>query len=304
MRFTLAQLEALLWVVRLGSFRSAATRLSLTQPAISVRIRELEAATGGKLFLRDSYRAKPTPLGREMAAQAEQVVAACEELEGRFSARDALRGPIRIGVADTFAMIGLSDLMRRIESLFPEARAEIRVDFSVLLNESLQAGDLDIAVLTSPTPHPLVTVEPLVPLDLHWVASPKLALGKGPFKPADFAGLPIITNPNPSGLYTSITGWFAAAGVQPARVNTCNSLVIMARLAREAAGISLLPTAILRAEISSKALRILPVRPKILAHQLAVAYRRDAPGQGLRALTQIIVELVQASDLAGYKPRG
>jgi DNA-binding transcriptional LysR family regulator len=303
-RFTLAQLEALLWVVRLGSFRSAATRLNLTQPAISVRMRELEAAAGGKLFLRDSYRAKPTPLGREIAAHAEQVIGACEALESRIGAGGELRGQIRIGVADTFAMIGLSELMRRIEARFPEARAEIRVDFSVLLNASLQAGDLDIAVLTSPTPHPLVTVEPMMPLDLHWVASPKLALGKGPFAPADLAALPIITNPNPSGLYTSITGWFAGAGVQPARVNTCNSLLIMARLAREGAGISLLPGAVLRQELESRALRILRVRPAIAAHQLAVAYRRDSPGQGLRTLAQMIVELAEASDLARYKPRG
>ena len=51
MQFSLAQLEALHWVVRLGSFRAAATRLNLTQPAVSVRIRELEAAAGGKLFI-------------------------------------------------------------------------------------------------------------------------------------------------------------------------------------------------------------------------------------------------------------
>ncbi len=304
MHFTLAQLETLMWVVRLGSFRSAATRLSLTQPAISVRIRELEAVAGGKLFLRDSYRAKPTPLGRELATHAGHVMAACEVIEDCISSGDALRGPIRIGVVDTFAMIGLSDLMRRIESSFPEARAEIRVDFSALLNESLLTGDLDIAVLTAPTPHPQVTIKPLMALDLQWVASPKLVPGKGPFKPLDFASLPILTNPSPAGLYSSITDWFAAAGVQPARVNTCNSLVIMTQLAREAAGISLLPTAILRAEISSRSLRILPVRPKIPAHRLAVAYRRDAPGQGLRLLTQMIVELAQASDLARYKPRG
>jgi DNA-binding transcriptional LysR family regulator len=305
MRFTLAQLQALLWVVRLGSFRSAATRLNLTQPAISVRIRELEAAVGGALFLRGSYRAKPTPLGREMAAHAEQVIAACEELESRFTAGEELHGPIRIGVADTFAMTCLSDLMRRIESRFPAARAEIRVDFSALLNQSLQAGDLDIAVLTSPVPHALVTVEPLMPLELRWVASPKLALGrKGPFGPADLAALPIITNPNPSGLYTSITGWFAAAGVQPTRINTCNSLVVMAQLAREGAGVSLLPTAVLKAEIGSRALRILPVLPGMPAHQLAVAYRRDAPGGGLRSLAQMIVQLAGESDLARYKPRG
>jgi len=51
-------------------------------------------------------------------------------------------------------------------------------------------------------------------------------------------------------------------------------------------------------------LRVLPIRPKIAPHQMAVGYRRDAPGQGLRMLTQIIVELTQASDLARYKPTG
>lgn len=303
MRFSLGQLEALLWVVRLGSFRSAATHLNLTQPAISVRVRGLESALGGALFLRDSYRAKPTPLGREMAAHAERVIVACEELDGRFGSGDELRGPIRIGAADTFAMTCLPELMRQIEKRFPKVRAEIRVDFSVLLNESLQAGDLDIAVLTAPTPNPLVTVEPLVTLDLLWMASPRLALGKGPFRPADFARLPIITNPNPSQLFTSITGWFAAAGVQPERINTCNSLVIMTRLAHEGAGISLLPASTLRVELKSRKLEILKVVPKIPPHMLAVAYRRDARGQGLGALAQMIHELTRGSDLARYNPR-
>ncbi len=302
MRFSLAQLEALLWVVRLGSFRSAATQLNITQPAISVRVRELESAVGGKLFLRDSYRARPTPLGREMAAHAELVVAACEELDGRFAPGDDLRGPVRIGVADTFAMTCLSELMRHVEKRFPAVRAEIRVDFSVRLNEALQGGDIDIAVLTAPTPNPLVTIEPLVALELAWVASPKLLLGKGPFRPADLAGLPIITNPNPSHLHTSITGWFAAAGVLPVRINTCNSLVIMARLAREGASISLLPVAILRAEFKARQLVILKVVPKIATHTLAVAYRRDARGHGLGALAQMVHELAGDSDLARYSP--
>src|SRR6266550_3134287 len=99
MQFSLAQLEALHWVVRLGSFRAAATRLNLTQPAVSVRIRELETAAGGKLFMKGSYRAKPTPLGRELAVQAEQVMEACERLANRFAGGEELRGTIRIGVA-------------------------------------------------------------------------------------------------------------------------------------------------------------------------------------------------------------
>lgn len=297
MRFSLPQLEALLWVVRLGSFRGAATRLNLTQPAVSVRIRDLEAAAGAPLFLRGSYRAKPTPLGRDLAAQAGKIVAACEDLEGRFAAGERLAGPIRIGVADSFAMVCLPELMRRMESRLPEVRAEIRVDFSVRLNASLQAGDLDIAVLTAPTPSPLVAIEPLVAHELGWVASPRLVPGKGPFRPADLGRLPIVTNPEPSNLYTSITGWFAAAGVQPARINTCNSLVIMAQLAREGAGISLLPLAILQSELAAKALRVLKVSPPLPPHMLAVAYRRDSPGPGLRAVSQMIHELTAKSPL-------
>ena len=302
MRFSLAQLESLLWIVRLGSFRAAASHLHITQPAISVRVRELESVVGGKLFLRDSYRAKPTPLGREIAAHAEQVVTACEELDGRFNTGVEMRGTVRIGAADTFAMTCLSDVMRHIEQRFPLVRAEIRVDFSVRLNAALHAGDIDIAVLTAPTASPLVVVEPLLDLGLAWVAAPKLLSARGTYGPADFASLPILTNPAPSHLYTAITAWFASAGVQPLRVNTCNSLVIMAQLAREGAGISLLPVSILRAEIKARKLVILQVAPKIASYSMAVAYRRDTRGHGLGAVAKIIHELARASDMVRFAP--
>ena len=302
MRFNLAQLEALVWIMRLGSVRAAASHLNLTQPAISVRIRELESRVGSMLIQRDSYRAKPTPIGREIAARAEQILAACEELDGHLGSNDELRGQVRIGVADTFAITCLPELMRRIDTHFPKVRAEIRSDFSANLNGALQAGDLDIAVLTSPTPHALIIVEPLVELELRWVAAPKLQLGKGPFRPSDLASLPIITNPNPSGLHTSITGWFATAGIQPTRINTCNSLVIMSTLTREGAGISLLPVSILRAEFEARKLVILKANPKIRGHSLCIAYRREGRTHGMRALAQMIREIADQSDLVRYAP--
>ncbi len=302
MRFSLAQLEALIWVVRLGSVRAAAARLNLTQPAVSVRIRELETKVGGALIMRDTYRATASPLGREIAAHAEQIIAACEDLDGRLGHGDELRGQVRIGVADTFAMTCLPDLMRMIAHRFRQARAEIRVDFSARLDSSLQAGELDIAVLTAPAPNPLVTVEPLAELELIWVASPSLGLRGGTFRPGDLVDLPIITNPNPSQLHSSIFGWFASAGLQPARINTCNSLVIMKTLASEGAGISLLPVSILRAELESARLVALKVTPRLRAHNLSVAYRRAARGHGMRALAQMIHEIGSNSDLTQYAP--
>ena len=58
MRLRLDQLEAVFWIARLGSFRAAAERLNLTQPTVSMRIRELEEQVGGPLFDRNSYRAR------------------------------------------------------------------------------------------------------------------------------------------------------------------------------------------------------------------------------------------------------
>ncbi|MGE0798706.1 MAG: LysR family transcriptional regulator, partial [Lautropia sp.] len=237
MKFSLPQLEALVWALRLGSFRAAALRLSITQPAISVRLRELEQAVGGELFRRGGYRAQPTALGRQIAWQAERVLEQAEIFERRLAGAQSLAGPIRIGAADAFAITCGSRLMHEIESRHPEVQAELRVDFSGRLDVSLRAGDLDIAVLTAPTPDPLLKIQPLIDFPLQWVGSPArldaLASrgrrrGSGP---ADIAHVPILTNPSPSNLYFSIADWFQRAGVQPARFITCNSLDIMTRLA-------------------------------------------------------------------------
>lgn len=308
MRFTLPQLEALVWVVRLGSFRAAAMRLCITQPAISVRLRELEQVVGGDLFQRGSYRAHPTVLGRQIAWQAERVLEQAEAFERRLVGAQELTGPIRIGVADTFAMTCGSRLMREIERRHPGVQAELRTDFSVRLDASLRGGDLDIAVLTSPTPDPLIQIRPLIDLPLQWVGNPQRlkalsASGRRRIHgPAEIADLPIVTNPSPSNLYFSIAEWFQRAGVQPARLITCNSLGIMARLACDGTGLSLLPVGILRDEISRGSLAIVRTEPPIAPHEAAVAFRQDFPGGGLTLLADLIKEIAIDSDLAHYRP--
>ena len=56
MRYTLNQAEAFYWVAKLGSFRAAAAHLHLTQPTVSLRVRELEKNLGAELLDRSLYR--------------------------------------------------------------------------------------------------------------------------------------------------------------------------------------------------------------------------------------------------------
>lgn len=147
------------------------------------------------------------------------------------------------------------------------------IGFSAHFDRKLQAGDLDIAFLTSPTANSSVRVEPLLTLELAWLASPKLGLHGQRLGPADLFQRPIITNPGPSHLYSTIHDWFAGAALVPQRLNTCTSLTIVAKLTADGIGISVLPPALVRRELARSQLVRLTTTPELPFHYLSVGYR-------------------------------
>jgi DNA-binding transcriptional LysR family regulator len=143
-----------------------------------------------------------------------------------------------MGAADSFALTHLSALLARLTELHPRTHIDLEIGFSTNLNRKLQAGELDIAFLTSPTASASVCVEPLLALELAWLASPKLGIHGRLLGPTELFQRPIITNPGPSHLYSTIHDWFAGAGLVPQRLNTCTSLTIVAKLTADGIGIS------------------------------------------------------------------
>ena len=88
MNLTLQQLRTFERIVRLGSFRSAASHLGLTQPGVSQRIRELESALGTELFLRRGPRLSLTAEGHALIDYADRVLDTTGEIVERFRSRD------------------------------------------------------------------------------------------------------------------------------------------------------------------------------------------------------------------------
>ena len=291
----LDQLEALVWIARLGSFRAAARRLGVSQPAVSGRIRELERRLRFRVVERSRARARIAPRGVEVVRFAEQMLGLAESFAARFAEREALAGTIRMGAADSFALTHLSPLLSRIAQRHPQAHVALDIGFSANLDAKLRAGELDIAFLTAPAPAPDVTIEPLEELELGWFASPRLAIPKRRLGPADLARHPIITNPRPSHLWATIMEWFAHGGAMPPRVNTCTSLTVMARLAADGFGISLLPVTLLEREIARGKLRRLSVAPPPAPHRLAVAWRAGPGRLALRPIVELAREVVGRS---------
>ena len=293
MRIRLGQLEALVWISRLGSFRAAARRLSVSQPAVSGRIRALEEQLGLAIIDRSQARPRVTRKGAELVRYAERMLDLTETIEARLRSKSSLVGTIRMGAADSFALTHLSPLLARLASKHPALHVELDIDFSSNLDRKLRAEQLDIAFLNAPLPDPAITIVSLADIELEWFASPRLKLPRGRVTPASLERLPILTNPRPSHLYRTVLGWFGAAGLTPQRLNTCTSLSIMAKLTADGFGVAALPSALVEEEVRNGTLRRLASNPPLPAHHLTVAYRND-PAIGDMAE---IVALVRADIL-------
>lgn len=79
----LAQLEAVVWLSRLGNFRKAAKRLGITQPAISLRIRQIERELGVILFKRGTTSTQLTEGGHQLLAYAVDITSLASQLTRR-----------------------------------------------------------------------------------------------------------------------------------------------------------------------------------------------------------------------------
>jgi DNA-binding transcriptional LysR family regulator len=297
-RGELKQFEALYWIARLGSFRAAAEQLHITQPAISVRIRELELALDTELFDRSSYRAKLTAKGRDFVELAERFYRLGAAVEQRCRQDAALWGTIRLGVCDSFALTCLPELLKQIEGRFPEAQLDIDIDHTVKLEEKLSKRQVDAAFLTQALPVPGLVIETLATLELGWVASPALGLPDRPLQPIDLKDVSILTTPRASLLHRNITDWFEAAAVEPGRISTCNSLSITVRLATSGYGIALVPVAIVEEELRQRTLKLYKPDIPVAAHPLCMAYLVDATGPDLTVICDLARPIIAKSVLA------
>lgn len=287
MRIRLDQLEALVWIVRLGSFRAAAQRLNVSQPAISGRIRELERQVGAPVLDRSLSRPRITRAGEEIVRHGEQMMRLTDSLTSLLSAKRPLTGTIRMGCADSFAMTHLSTLLSRVAELHPAARVELDIDFSANLDRKLAAGTLDIACLHSPSLDSLIRVEPLMDIQLEWFASPRMRLPRRRLGPADLVDAPILSNPRQSHLYKTIMDWFGAAGLVPRHLNTCTSLAIMSKLTADGFGVALLPPELCASDVHARSLRRLRTTPAVPPHRVSVAYRVDPGGPSLASVAAL-----------------
>jgi LysR family hydrogen peroxide-inducible transcriptional activator len=149
MPITLRQLNYFAALAEEQSFSRAADRVHVTQPALSMQIRDLEAALGTTLVERLPREARLTPAGRDLLARADRVLAEVAEIE-RLGARRGLAGRLQIGVIPTVAPYLLPAVLARLRAEAIARDLRVREARTERLLEELDAGSLDAIVIATP----------------------------------------------------------------------------------------------------------------------------------------------------------
>lgn len=294
MRVTLAQLEAFFWVATLGSVQSAARQLRLAQPTVSLRLRDLEEVLGTALFERAGRGVRPTASGLGLMPRAKAVLAEIERIREQSGSLD-VRGAVRVGVAEGFAMVCLAPLVSTLRDDFPALSPEFVVTTSSNLERELIDRQLDIAVLVNPIGHSSIRLLPLGLQPTSWMAAP--AWGLDPkIKPADLRHIPIVTNPAPSAMFRQINGWFASAGIEPNRLDLCSSVTVCAHLVSSGVAVGVLPHKMVETQLESGALAIIAADPPVEPGRVFVAYHHGTENKAIDAIIRALRAVLASMD--------
>jgi LysR family hydrogen peroxide-inducible transcriptional activator len=148
---TLRQFRYFDALARHGHFGRAAEACSISQPALSMQIKELEETLGGMLLERSARQVALTKFGEELAQRVRDILRSVDEL-GDFAraSRDRLAGRLRIGMIPTVAPYLLPKVIENLARTHPELDIHVRETVTPKLIEEVSEGRLDAAIVALP----------------------------------------------------------------------------------------------------------------------------------------------------------
>lgn len=211
---SLDQLRTLLTVVELGSFSAAAQRLNLSQPAVSLQVRELEARLGVTLIERLGKRAYATAAGRDLLEHTRRLMHEEESaLASMRRHREGLIGRVRIGTNGHYLIHCLPPALRALRAEFPMIELIITTGTAQGVMDRMLRNETDVGFITLPVDERLFAVTVVRTDPIFAVLPAGYADVPDRVTPAYAAGHPLIFEVQRATVANKIGGWLEAGGV-------------------------------------------------------------------------------------------
>ena len=273
----LDQLRTFLEVVEHGSFYAAARRLNLTQPAISLQIRELERRFGLKLIERLGKQAHATVPGRELIEAAQRVFRECDSLDAtirRFS--EGWIGRVRISMTLTSMVYRLPPVLRKIRLDHPGIDLVITNTPTPTSVDNIIHNRIDLALVNLPVQKKQLKVTPLCAEEMFAIFPAGTKNLPDVITPDEVAKHHLLVEQQASAAYALVMGWLPRQmprARQPMPLGTVEALkgAVASNL-----GMAIVPEVALATHASDFIVR--PLKP-VLSRTLALIEHRNKPNE-------------------------
>lgn len=278
---SLQQLRYLVAVADTLSFSRAAELIHVTQPTLSMQIKEIELRLGTVLVERNRARVILTPVGAEIVRRARIILAELDDIReiARRDDPDAMQGILHLGVVQTVGAYVLSLAMPDLRAAFPFLRIYVREDRTENLPGQLAEGVHDMLLLPDDPGRPDFTTVRLIrePLQLVLPAEHRLAQYEK-VDPEELAGETILAMERGYRLHDQIAALCRKTGATLAQDYAGTTLDTLRQMVATGMGITLLPALYVRSDVLRE--KLVVARPLSYAapvREITLAWRKATP---------------------------
>ena len=271
-------------LARHGHFGRAAESCAISQPALSMQIKELEETLGGVLLERGARHVGLTQFGEEIAQRARDILRSVDEL-GDFAraSRDQLAGRLRIGMIPTIAPYLLPTVIGTLTRMHPELDIHVRETVTPKLIQELTESRLDTAIVALPVSEPSLTEVALFAEDFLLV------------RPAEDAGTPVPSSKKLREMrlllleeghcFRDQALSFCNLQSPPREVLDASSLSTLVQMVGAGIGVTLIPEMAVAVETRSASVSVARFKNPQPSRTIGMVWRKTSPLA--RQLTQI-----------------
>lgn len=278
-KFTLRQLHYFTAVARTGHYGRAAEACAVTQPALSVQIRELEALLGVVLFERGRKGVILTADGRAIAERAAKILASAQDLADHARHANApLSGELHVGMIPTVAPYLLPPLLPMLKRSYPDLELHVRETQTAILLAELADAKLDVVLVALPIADPDLECIALIE-DRFMLAVPRDFKTKGrAIVDASLLRQERLLLLEEGHCFRDQALSYCALQ-QSSTLNTlgASSFATIVRMVANGHGITLLPELAVPTEVRSKEVRLLRLCDPEPMRTLGIAWRKSSP---------------------------
>lgn len=291
-KLTLRQLEILEAVDRCGSFSRASSELHLSQPAVSMQIKQLEGVLGLPLFEHMGKHIRLTEAGRETLRTGQAIGSALANLEQTLADLQGLKGGMLTVSAASTASVFTARLMALFRTLHPDVRISLNVVNRETLLQHLTGNSIDLALMGQPPEGLDLSAQPFMDNPLVVIAATSHPLAAARDIPlARLLEEPLIGREQGSGTRSALEKFLAENGQTFNAAMEMNKNEAIKQAVEAGLGLGVVSLHTVQAELASGRLCVLDVQGFPLKRQWYLVQRagkRLSPAA--HAFTQLVLK--------------